>query len=450
MRRFLFGSTSRQVAWVVGLATLSSNLLVLGFGLLIAPGSLLPGSVRAFAAEVVTVFEMLDRATPAQQPAIIASIGPEMLGIAPATDLSAPGRFDAFVTRALQERLAEREITATARAYSPSGNARKGLLVMLGRDGMAWSFALPEARARLVVPSLMLPPTTIILLLGVPLLLVLLWMASRVTRPLEQLARLAGSLGTAGHATVLPEVGTSEIRGLTRAINGLLVRLREDVAERARILAGVSHDLRTPMTRLRLRLETVHGEEVRARLSADLAQMERIVGASLTLLETDLREEEAEPLDLAALASTIRDQFADAGQQVTYEGPLHLVLRGQPAALERALTNLVDNACKHAGHAVIRLEESRDAVSLTVLDEGPGIAEEELPHITEAFRRQSRAADGFGLGLAIVASVARAHGGQLRLRNRFPHGLAAELRLCRHARDLSRIPAEARLLAAGA
>lgn len=429
MRRFLFGSTARQVAWVVGLATLSSNLLVLGVWVMLSPGSIMPGSVRAFAAEVVTVFELLERSEPEARPTLIGAIGPEMLRIEPAGGIPPAGRFDNIIARALRERLAERGITASVSAVSPSGNPRQDLLVTVGNASGAWSFALPEARTRLVVPSLALPPTTLLLLLGIPLLLMLLWMASRVTRPLEQLARLAGSLGVAGHNTVLPEVGTSEIRQLTRAINGLLVRLREDVAERARILAGVSHDLRTPMTRLRLRLETVHGDEVRARLSADLAQMERIVGASLALLESDLREEEAEPLDLAALATTIHDQFADAGHQVTYEGPLHLVLRAQPSALERALTNLVDNACKHAGSAHLRLVEQRDAVCLIVEDDGPGIAEVELPHMTEAFRRQSSATDGFGLGLAIVASVARAHGGQLRLHNRFPHGLSAELRL---------------------
>lgn len=430
MRRLLFGSTSRQVAWVVGLATLSSNLLVLGVWVMLSPGSIMPGSVRAYAAEVVTIFELLERADPAARPALVAAIGPEMLRVQPVGEFDQGGRFDNILTRALLERVAERGVNATVRAVSPSGDPRRDLVVMIGSPAAGnWSFDLPEARTRFVVPNLALPPTTLLLLLGVPLLLVLLWMASRVTRPLEQLARLAGSLGTAGHGTVLPEVGTSEIRQLTRAINGLLVRLREDVAERARILAGVSHDLRTPMTRLRLRLETVHGEEVRARLGADLAQMERIVGASLALLESDLREEEAEPLDLAALAGTVRDQFADAGHHVTYEGPLHLVLRAQPCALERALTNLVDNACKHAGSALIRVEEQSDAICLTVEDAGPGIAEVDLPHMTEAFRRQSSVADGFGLGLAIVASVARAHGGQLRLRNRIPHGLSAELRL---------------------
>jgi signal transduction histidine kinase len=321
MRRLLFGSTARQVAWVVGLATLSSNLLVLGVWVMLSPGSIMPGSVRAFAAEVVTIFEMIERADPAERPALIAAVGPEMLRVQPVGEFTQGGRFDNILTRALLERAAERGVNANVRAVSPSGDPRRDLVVMIGSPAAGnWRFDLPEARTRLVVPNLALPPTTLLLLLGVPLLLVLLWMASRVTRPLEQLARLAGSLGTAGHGTVLPEVGTSEIRQLTRAINGLLVRLREDVAERARILAGVSHDLRTPMTRLRLRLETVPGEEVRARLGADLAQMERIVGASLALLESDLREEEAEPLDLAALAGTVRDQFADAGHHVTYEG----------------------------------------------------------------------------------------------------------------------------------
>ncbi|UPY37295.1 HAMP domain-containing sensor histidine kinase [Sediminicoccus sp. KRV36] len=430
MRAFLFGSTGRQVAWVVALATISSNLMVLAVWLILSPGSVMPGSVRAMAAEIVAVVELLEAAPAAERGSMAATAGRQLFQITPISGAEPPARLDAVATRAVTERLAERGLPMSAAAFAPSGSARQGLVLTLtAPDGEGWQVMLNEARMRLVIPSLVLPPTTAILLLGVPLLLVLLWVASRVTRPLAHLARAAESIAAAWHHAVLPEMGTSEVRRLARAINGLLARLHEDVAERARILAGVSHDLRTPLTRLRLRVETVEDAGQRQRLGADLGLMERIVGASLSLLEADLREEEPEVLDVAAMASTVCDQFADAGHDVTYDGPLHLVVRAQPNALERALSNLVDNACKHAGSARILLLEDQDMMRLTVEDDGPGIAEVELPHITEAFRRNPSAAEGFGLGLAIVASVARAHGGQLRLRNRVAQGLSAELRL---------------------
>jgi signal transduction histidine kinase len=257
----------------------------------------------------------------------------------------------------------------------------------------------------------------------------MLWVAYWMTRPLDRLARAASAIEAAGHQVRVPETGALEVRRLGRAINGLLERLREDVAERAKIMAGVSHDLRTPLTRLRLRVETIQDTRLRQGLGADLTLIEGIVSSSMALLEADLRQEPVEALDIAALAATICDQFVDAGFDVAYAGPLHHVIRAQPVALERALNNLVENACKHAVGARLVMAEEEGAIRIAVEDRGPGIAEADLPHVTEAFRRPLKNDNGFGLGLAIVASVARAHGGQLRLTNRSGGGLSAELRL---------------------
>lgn len=435
MRNALFGTTARQVGWVVALATLSSNLLVILAWLVLSPGSLMPGSVRALAAEMVGMAELVRHTADAAVPAIVTTAARAGLAISAdegSADEGSPvqGARDAVIARALAERLAERDIDATASVLAPTGSSRQGIVATFSyADGRALRIAVSQARMQRAIPTILLPPTTAVLLLGVPMLLVLLWVASMVTRPLARLARAAHAIGAAGHHVTLPEAGTREIRDVARAINGLLDRLRQDVAERARILAGISHDLRTPLTRLKLRTEMVSDIGLRCALAADLGRMEAIVGASLTLLESDLREETLEVLDLAALASTVCDQFADAGNDVAYHGPLHLVIRAQPTALERALGNLVDNACRHGGGARLSLAEAQDSVRIAVEDEGPGIALTDLPHITEAYRRRQGNAGGFGLGLAIVASVARAHGGQLALCNRDPRGLRAELTL---------------------
>lgn len=433
MLRSLFATTARQVAFVVGIATISSNLLVLSVWIALAPGSVLPGSVRALVAEVVAVTETLRALPPEYQPAMIAAVAQSMQWrIAPLGAEEPAGRADHVLNRALRERVKERGLSIAHAVIAPDGSSRHGVVISLRPgDSPALSISIGAERMRDVIPSMLLPPATIGLLLGVPLLLVLLWMASRITRPLARLADAAGGVSAAGHGLRLPEGGTSEVRALARAINGLLERLRHDVAERSRILAGISHDLRTPLTRLRLRVEGMQDQDMRQSLRSDLHRMESIITASLTLLEAELREEPHEPLDIASLAQTICDEHADAGHDASYHGPAHLVLRAQPGALQRALTNLVDNACKHAGAARVSIVEAPGQVSILVEDDGPGIAPTDLPLVTEAFRRGDASSAGSGLGLAIATSVARAHGGRLELHNRAAGGLCATLHLPR-------------------
>lgn len=431
MLRFLVASTARQVGWVVALATIGSNLLALVAWLLLSPGSAVPGSVRAFAAEIVTTVEFLRDVPPESRAMILQSVTRQSLQLQDADALPADGWLDSVLTRALNERLAERDVAAQGAVIArPQAWSNHGVVVTIDFiDGETLRFAIGEPRMRNVIPSLLLPPTLGVVLIGLPLLLVMLWVAYWMTRPLDRLARAASAIEAAGHQVRVPETGALEVRRLGRAINGLLERLREDVAERAKIMAGVSHDLRTPLTRLRLRVETIQDTRLRQGLGADLTLMEGIVSSSMALLEADLRQEPVEALDIAALAATICDQFVDAGFDVAYAGPLHHVIRAQPVALERALNNLVENACKHAVGARLVMAEEEGAIRIAVEDRGPGIAEADLPHVTEAFRRPLKNGNGFGLGLAIVASVARAHGGQLRLTNRSGGGLSAELRL---------------------
>ncbi|NKC29331.1 sensor histidine kinase [Falsiroseomonas selenitidurans] len=434
-------STARQVALVVGAVALLSNLLLLGAWRWLDPAGLLPGPVRQLESEVVVTLRGLLGAAPEDRPALrraAARQGFDLLPLAeaPAGDPPHSPIGQGLERALLREGLVRRAGFAAEPPGRPWGGSAEPPPLQLWlelADGSLLRFGISGARLAEARPSPLLPSTSFLLLVGLPLVLVPLWAARRVTGPLTRLARMAESVGLEGRADapVLPETGTTEVRQVAAAINRLLERLRRDLEERRRLLAGISHDLRTPLTRLHLRVDAMPPDALRARLMLDVRAMELLVESALGLLETELRPEAAERLDLAVLAETVCDGFADAGLDVRFEGPPHCAVLGQPRGLERALANLVDNAVKHAGGARLLLSVRPGQISLAVEDDGPGMAEAELPLATRPFQRGAagRGAQGNGLGLAIVAGVARAHGGQLRLANRQPRGFRAELLL---------------------
>ncbi len=423
------------MALVVLVAVAMSNLMLVGVWRWLDPPGLVPGSLRTLEVELSTALRLLNDADPAARPVLLrgfAGLGiqPVPPGAAPPPGQETP-RLLLLLAELLTTRGAVRGVTITG---ASTGDPDALLITATLADASAVSLHVTGARMRQALPNLLLPPATLLLLLGLPLLLVSIWAAFRLTRPLTELARRAETIGLARDSAALPEAGTREVRQVAGAINRLLERLRRDLAERTRLLAGISHDLRTPLTRLHLRVDAMEDALLRARLMQDVRAMEAMVASSFALLETELRQEPPERIDLAVLAATICDDFADAGHDVSYHGPRHCAIQGQPRGLERALSNLADNAVKYGGAARVRLLAAPGRVSLLVEDQGPGIPEAELPFVTEAFRRVARAgeeagAPGHGLGLAIVAGVARAHGGQLRLTNLRPHGLRAELML---------------------
>jgi len=274
-----------------------------------------------------------------------------------------------------------------------------------------------------------------VLLTVVPLLALSLWAVRQVTQPLVRLARITEAIGADDPLNSIPEAGTREIRMLARAFNGLLDRLRRFVMERTRVLAAVSHDLRTPLTRIRLRAEAIEDEALRGRLLRDVRMMELMIGASLSLLEAQEKREPIEVVDVAALLATICDEFADAGFEVTYAGPLHCAARCQPRALERAMNNIIDNANKFGGGASVTLRLAAQALEIDVEDDGPGIPAEERENVVKPFYRMSEARSaetpGSGLGLAIAHTLVEGQGGGLALRDRAPRGLCVRITLPR-------------------
>jgi signal transduction histidine kinase len=262
------------------------------------------------------------------------------------------------------------------------------------------------------------------------------WAVRRLTAPIRELAAAAERLGRDVGAPPLPERGPREVAQAAAAFNTMQARIRRFVDDRTAMLAAIGHDLRTPITRMRLRAEFVDDEGLRAKMLADLAEMEAMVAATLAFARDDAAAERAVPLDLAALLRTVADEANDlaGGEVVTVAGPSHLTLQARPVALKRALANLVGNAVAYAGSCRVTLgQPEAGTVRITIEDEGPGIPEAELERVFQPFHRversRSRETGGAGLGLPIARTILRGHGGEVTLANRHGRGLVATVTL---------------------
>lgn len=249
------------------------------------------------------------------------------------------------------------------------------------------------------------------------------WVAARrLVRPLRRLAAAAEHLGLHRDATPVPETGPLEVRTIAQSLNRMSGRVSRFVEDRTRMVSAISHDLRTPLTRLRLRAELVEDEHTRQKILADIHQMEQIVGETLSWSREDAARGERGPVDIAALLQGLSEDATDAGKSVRYEGPDHLVLHCHAGAVRRALGNLVDNAVAYGGEAEIIVREQPGAIEIEVADHGPGIPPEQLDRVFAPFVRleesRNRDTGGAGLGLAIARDAIRAHGGDIRLENR--------------------------------
>lgn len=259
--------------------------------------------------------------------------------------------------------------------------------------------------------------------------------ARRMTTPLATLARAAERFGRDMNAPPLPETGTRETRQAARAFNAMQGRLRSLIENRTRLLAAISHDLRTPLTLLRLRAETVADAAERERMISTIDEMDGLIGATLAFARDEARSEPRRVADVTALAQSAVDDLADAGQDVTMAPGAAVVCECQPAALKRALGNLLDNAIKYGGAATVSVSGGPAEVIVAIEDKGPGIPQDALERVFEPFYRvddsRSRETGGVGLGLAIARSLVQAMGGELVLENRPEGGLRAAIRLPR-------------------
>jgi len=266
-------------------------------------------------------------------------------------------------------------------------------------------------------------------------LLLAAWVGARwLSQPMRRLATAARELGGDIARPPLPEDGTLECREASRVFNQMQARIRRQLEERDRFVAAVSHDLRTPLTRLRLRTEALPGAEDRAAFTRDIAEMDGMIRATLDHLRGVALGEPVAPIDLQALLHSLADDYADGGHRVAVQGQA-APLPGQAGALRRCIDNLVGNAVRYGGGAEITLSDDGQAVRIAVRDHGPGLPEQELDRVFEPFYRaeasRNRAHGGVGLGLSIARDIAERHHGSLHLSNAEGGGLRATLVLPR-------------------
>ncbi|THD73673.1 MAG: HAMP domain-containing protein [Bradyrhizobium sp.] len=261
-----------------------------------------------------------------------------------------------------------------------------------------------------------------------------LWAARALTAPLSSFAEAAESFSLGGATAPLPERGPEEIRSVAKAFNRMRERITTLIDDRTRMLAAISHDLRTPITRMRLRSEFIEDDAHRGRMLGDLDQMRSMLESVLSFLRNDRKLESMTLVDIATTLQLVADQFADMGYKVVYDGPEHAMATVRPDDLHRSITNLVENAARFGTETTIRLRMSPQTATIEIEDDGPGISDARKEVMLEPFVRGDDArnmdeAAGFGLGLSIARTIVQAHGGELSLHDRQPHGLIVRIQL---------------------
>ncbi|QRE76352.1 ATP-binding protein [Methylobacterium aquaticum] len=438
----LTGRIAGQLALLVVAAIVVTHVVVTVAFLLLRP-ELRRSEERpsALANRLVTVVHMVAAAPPEDRADVVAaarhSASALHLTLLPANAPNAPPPSGADVPEITGLRAALGPGYGLAADHLPAGALH---LRIAGPGGLQLTADLPP----LPLPHPPLTSAVLITLVFLALSLTLLsiWATRALTAPLARLAEAAEAFGTATEARPLPERGPEEVLAVSRALGRMRDRVLRLIDDRTHMLAAISHDLRTPITRLRLRAEFLEDETLRRQFLRDLDQMNALVEAALSFVRDGQSRAGQNLVDLASVVQTVCDGFADIGEAVREEEVRDqdrrpALVRGSSGELQRALTNLIDNAVKYAGGATVRLVEAEPGrVAVEILDEGPGIPEEERALMLQPFVRGDRArtlneAGGFGLGLSIATAIAQSHGGTFTLTNREPRGLCVRLELPR-------------------
>jgi signal transduction histidine kinase len=324
-------------------------------------------------------------------------------------------------------RMPEAQLFGDRLSVQADGEVRLAL-----KDGSALHFLMsrpPWGFPGFVGPEIIL----ILMIIAATLILVTLYAARSITAPLSSFVRAAHTIGTGLTEEGLSERGPEEIAYLARALNKMRDRIRLLLDERTRMLVAISHDLRTPLTRMKLRTEKLVSEKQNVAVAngffADITRMEQMLSEALQYMRERVSQEPSFPVDLPSVLETICVELADLGKAISYEGPPRLVYRCRVGALTRAISNFVDNSLKNGTTVFVRLLECADgAIQIDVEDDGPGIPLALRDRVFEPFFKANSARtlgqnDGFGLGLTIAFDIVEAHGGSIKLLDRSPHGL---------------------------
>ena len=258
-------------------------------------------------------------------------------------------------------------------------------------------------------------------------------MGRRIAKPMRGLAAAAGRFGRGEAVEDLPEAGPSETRETVRAFNRMRRRLDRYVRDRTAMLAAISHDLRTPITSLRLHAEFVEDAGTKAKIIDALDEMQRMAEDTLAFIREDMHREETQTVDLHALLDSVATDLVELGHEIAVADSGRVLVACRTVSLRRALRNLLENGAAHGAQATARIDRDGSGVRVAIEDEGPGIPEDDLERVFEPFVRleasRSRDSGGSGLGLAIARSIVRGHGGDIRLENRAEGGLRTTVNL---------------------
>jgi signal transduction histidine kinase len=274
---------------------------------------------------------------------------------------------------------------------------------------------------------------TVVLYLAV--LIPVLWIARRMSRPLRALADAARTFSPGEAATPLAEAGPADVRAVTAAFNALRLRVAAMLSEKDRMLGAIGHDLRTPLAALRVRIESVEDDDDRIRMAETIDEMSQTLDDILSLARLGRSSEPPVEVDLGALVEAVVEDFRDLEAPVTFAEPPRLTIRLRPSLMRRAVRNLIENAIKYGQVAHVALDIGEARVAVVVRDEGPGIPDDRLADVFDPFTRletsRNRHTGGAGLGLALAQAIVREAGGQIALANRAEGGLEARITLPR-------------------
>jgi signal transduction histidine kinase len=418
-----------QIAALVVVSILAIHLLLTGLFMLHRPDDQ-EAKFRGHG-EVTAMILLLGATAPAERPRMIAQMAQafpqfDIRDLDSATFTKTDPRTDPDLQNI------HRHLGSSFR-MSPIPNSTRGETAIALPDGDVIGVRIPPERGRGFTNG---GPWMLTLLFVVSSLTVLgLWAARALAAPLSSFAMAAETFSLNGAASPLPERGPEEIRAVARALNRMRERIGALIDDRTKMLAAISHDLRTPITRLRLRSEFIEDDNHRRHMLRDLDQMRSMLEAVLSFLRDDRRLEELTLTDIATTLQLIADQFADIGQSASYQGPSHAMVMARPDDLHRAVTNLVENAVKFGGEARISLTMAAGVAVIEVCDDGPGISDARKNAMLQPFvrgddaRNMDHEAAGFGLGLSIARAIVLAHSGELCLLDHEPHGLIVRITL---------------------
>ncbi|HHW62885.1 MAG TPA: HAMP domain-containing protein [Rhodocyclaceae bacterium] len=422
-----------MLIWTIGIALVLAVSLALFVGERERIGR--TALFEGVAQEIATAADLLERMSPHERERWIDEIGRRRLRLAlrPPRDHLRPLAGDHPLQAALREAMPQR--AATLYTHPRDDRPHPGLLIVVPlADGTPLQVRLPGIPPQL--PNMPREPGRLLaalaaLVAGVGLLT---WIAVRIaTRPLSRMAEAARALGEDPGRAPMDAHGPTEVAQAAAAFNQMQQRIAEHVTERTRILAAISHDLQTPITRLRLRAELVEDEGLRTRIQSDLDAMQGLVKEGLAYARSLDERSPPQAIELGPLLQALAQDARDMGWAVRVPEDAQGRVIGRPSALRRALWNLIENGVKFGGEVDITLDTAADVFRIRIRDHGPGLAPDELEKVFEPFYRtessRNRETGGTGLGLAITRNLLRGQHGEVSLRNHPEGGLEATVSL---------------------